>query len=81
MTQANDWASETEQRVLDEALRLVPTRGWSRDTVVAAAAAAGLSTAEAELLLPHGARDLAACCRAATTPGRWRRSRCRTPRR
>lgn len=60
MTQANDWASETEQKVLDEALRLVPTRGWSRDTVTAAAAAAGLSAAEAELLLPHGARDLAA---------------------
>jgi len=60
MTQAKDWASETEQRVLDEALRLVPTHGWSRQTVVAAAAAAGLSQPDAELLLPHGARDLAA---------------------
>jgi len=60
MTETSDWASETEQKVLDEALRLVPSRGWSRDTVVAAAAAAGLSAAEAELLLPHGARDLAA---------------------
>jgi len=60
MTESGDWASETEQKVLDEALRLIPTRGWSRDTVVAAAAAAGLSAADAELLLPHGARDLAA---------------------
>lgn len=60
MTETSDWASETEQKVLDEALRLIPSRGWSRDTVVAAAAAAGLSAAEAELLLPHGARDLAA---------------------
>jgi len=60
MSETSDWANETEQKVLDEALRLVPSRGWSRDTVVAAAAAAGLSAAEAELLLPHGARDLAA---------------------
>lgn len=60
MTEAKDWASETEQHVLDEALRLVPTHGWSRQTVVAAAAAAGLSQPDAELLLPHGARDLAA---------------------
>jgi ubiquinone biosynthesis protein COQ9 len=57
---SGDWASETEQRVLDEALRLVGTSGWSRPTVVAAARAAGLSEPEAELLLPHGARDLAA---------------------
>jgi ubiquinone biosynthesis protein COQ9 len=57
---SGDWAGETEQRVLDEALRLVGTSGWSRPTVVAAAKAAGLSEPEAELLLPHGARDLAA---------------------
>jgi ubiquinone biosynthesis protein COQ9 len=60
MTEAKDWAGETEQRVLDEAIRLASTNGWSRQTVVAAAAAAGLSEPDAELLLPHGARDLAA---------------------
>lgn len=60
MSKAKDWAGETEQRVLDETVRLAPTSGWSRQTVVAAAAAAGLSEPEAELLLPHGARDLAA---------------------
>ena len=60
MTKAPDWAAKTEQRLLDEALRLVPTSGWSGQTVAAAAAAAGLTEADAELLLPHGARDLAA---------------------
>jgi len=60
MSEAKDWAGETEQHVLDEAVRLAPASGWSRQTVVAAAAAAGLSEPEAELLLPHGARDLAA---------------------
>jgi len=60
MSETKDWAGETEQRVLDEAIRLAPTTGWSRQTVVAAAVAVGLSEPEAELLLPHGARDLAA---------------------
>jgi ubiquinone biosynthesis protein COQ9 len=60
MSDTPDWAGETEQRVLDEALRLVASSGWSRPTVVAAANAVGLSEPEAELLLPHGARDLAA---------------------
>ncbi|HEX6859530.1 MAG TPA: COQ9 family protein [Caulobacteraceae bacterium] len=60
MTTATDWAGETEQQVLDEAVRLVPSMGWSRLTVLRAAAARGLSAPEADLLLPHGARDLAA---------------------
>ena len=60
MSESQDWAGETEQKVLDEAVRLVPAMGWSRQTVIAAAAAAGLSEPEAELLLPHGPRDLAA---------------------
>lgn len=57
---STDWASETEQRVLDEALRRVASTGWSRPTVLAAARAVGLSEPEADLLLPNGARDLAA---------------------
>lgn len=56
----DDWAVAAEQRVLDAALTLAPTRGWSRVTTVAAAKAAGLSEADAELLLPGGPRDLAA---------------------
>jgi ubiquinone biosynthesis protein COQ9 len=60
MSSASDWAETTEQQVLDEAIRLAPSRGWSRPMAVEAAANAGLSEPEAELLLPHWARDLAA---------------------
>ena len=56
----DDWAVAAEQRVLDEALRLAPTRGWGRATLMAAAKAAGLSPGDAELLMPNGPRDLAA---------------------
>lgn len=60
MTKPSDWASETEQQVLDEAVRLAPGRGWTRPMAVDAARAAGLSEPEGELLLPHWQRDLAA---------------------
>ena len=60
MSKASDWASETEQQVLDEAVRLAPSRGWTRPMAVEAARNAGLSEPEAELLLPHWSRDLAA---------------------
>ena len=56
----DDWAVAAEQRVLDEALRLAPTRGWGRATLMAAAKAAGLLPGDAELLMPNGPRDLAA---------------------
>ena len=55
-----DWADTTEQRVLDEALRLAPRLGWNAGMARAAAVAAGLNAGEAQLLLPQGARDLAA---------------------
>jgi ubiquinone biosynthesis protein COQ9 len=55
-----DWAEEAEVRVLDAALTLAPRLGWSRELVVRAGAAAGLSAGETLLLLPGGARDLAA---------------------
>lgn len=55
-----DWAQTTEQRVLDEALRLAPRLGWNAGMVRAAALAAGLNAGEAQLLLPQGPRDLAA---------------------
>lgn len=54
------WADDAEQRVLDEALRLAPKAGWNAGLVSRALAAAGLSEAEGQLLLPEGARDLAA---------------------
>jgi ubiquinone biosynthesis protein COQ9 len=55
-----DWAAAAEGRVLEAALRLAPLFGWNRRLVAAAAREAGLSAGDAELLLPHGARDLAA---------------------
>lgn len=58
--EAPDWADEAEQRVLDEALRLAPKRGWTRLTARDAGRAAGLSDADVELLLPNGPADLAA---------------------
>ena len=55
-----DWADTTEQRVLDEALRLAPRLGWNPGMARAAALAAGLNAGEAQLLLPQGPKDLAA---------------------
>ncbi len=60
MTAPDDWALRTEQLVLDQALKLAPTRGWGRATLLAAAKAAGLSSGDCDLLLPNGPRDLAA---------------------
>ena len=60
MTDTTDWASATEQQVLEAALRLIPLKGWSRPMVLEAGRAAGLSAGETELLLPNGAADLAA---------------------
>lgn len=56
----SSWADDTEQRVLDEALRLAPKLGWNAGLVSRALAAAGLNDAEGQLLLPEGPRDLAA---------------------
>jgi ubiquinone biosynthesis protein COQ9 len=60
MSDTADWADKTEQRVLDEALRLAPRLGWNTGLARAAAVAAGLNAGEAQLLLPQGPRDLAA---------------------
>ncbi len=57
---SDDWASRTEQAVLDQALRLAPDLGWTWPMARAAGAAVGLSAAETELLLPRGPADLAA---------------------
>lgn len=61
MSQASEnWADDTEARVLDAALPLAGQGGWSARTVQRAAQAAGLSPGDVELLLPGGPRDLAA---------------------
>lgn len=55
-----DWASDTEEQMLDAAMSFAPETGWSALMVDRAARRVGLNKGEAELLLPHGARDLAA---------------------
>ena len=60
MAEAADWAVETEARLLDAALPHVRELGWTSRLVRRAAGLAGLTPAEAGLLLPQGARDLAA---------------------
>lgn len=60
MTDRNDWASETEARLLDAALAKAPRLGWTARLVAAAGREVGLTGPESELLLPGGPRDLAA---------------------
>lgn len=55
-----DWATSAEQRVLTAAIALAATEGWTRRTAHIAARQAGLTEADADLLMPNGARDLAA---------------------
>jgi ubiquinone biosynthesis protein COQ9 len=59
-TAAPDWAETTEQQVLDAALKIAPEEGWTSRLAIMAGKACGLSAGETELLLPHGASDLAA---------------------
>ncbi len=55
-----DWADRMEQAVLDAAIARAPTLGWNSRMVRAACEVEGLSRGDEELLLPNGARDLAA---------------------
>lgn len=57
---AADWAARAEQQVLDHALALVSHEGWTSRLARRAGRAAGFSEGETELLIPHGAADLAA---------------------
>ena len=54
------WADAAEARVVAAAVSLAPSLGWGRTLAARAAAQAGLSAADAALLLPGGPRDLAA---------------------
>jgi ubiquinone biosynthesis protein COQ9 len=60
VTTQPDWAQAAEERVLLAALAIAGDTGWNSTLVARAAEAAGLSRGDAELLLPNGARDLAA---------------------
>ena len=60
MTETDDWAERTEQTVLDAAIARAPALGWNARLVREACEACGLSRGDEELLLPNGARDLAA---------------------
>jgi len=60
MTETADWAERTEQTVLDAAIARAPALGWNARLVREACEACGLSLGDEELLLPNGARDLAA---------------------
>jgi ubiquinone biosynthesis protein COQ9 len=55
-----DWADQAEQRLLDAAIPLAGAAGWNANLLAQAGAAAGLAAGETGLLLPNGARDLAA---------------------
>ena len=57
---AGDWADEMEQAVLDAAIARAPALGWNARLARAACADRGLSVGDEEMLLPNGARDLAA---------------------
>jgi ubiquinone biosynthesis protein COQ9 len=54
------WAARAEQLLLDQAVAISPREGWTSRMVKLAGRAAGFSEGETELLLPHGAADLAA---------------------
>jgi len=60
MSEPIDWAEETEARLLSAVLAHAPRLGWTSRAMAAGARDIGISVAEAELLLPHGPRDLAA---------------------
>jgi ubiquinone biosynthesis protein COQ9 len=60
MSEPADWAEETEARLLNAMIAHAPRQGWSHRAIAAAARDIGLAVAEAELLTPHGPRDLAA---------------------
>jgi ubiquinone biosynthesis protein COQ9 len=57
---SEDWAKAAEARLLDAATGLAPDCGWTGRTIRLAAGRAGLSEAEASLLVPGGAADLVA---------------------
>jgi ubiquinone biosynthesis protein COQ9 len=60
MTDPIAWAKRQEDELLDAALRLAPQLGWTSRMVLQAGREVGLTEPETELLIPEGARDMAA---------------------
>lgn len=60
MTDTPDWAAQAEQQLLAQAIVLAPREGWTSRMAKLAGKACGYSEGETELLIPHGAADLAA---------------------
>jgi ubiquinone biosynthesis protein COQ9 len=60
MIDSTDWSQDSEQRLLEQAIRLAPLEGWTGRMTRLAGQAAGFSEGETELLLPRGPADLAA---------------------
>ncbi len=58
--ETDDWGKAAEARILNAALAHAAILGWNSRLISAAARNAGFTVPEAELLLPNGARDLAA---------------------
>jgi ubiquinone biosynthesis protein COQ9 len=56
----DDWGAAAEGQILEAALAHAGAHGWTSRLIAAAAADAGFSVPEAQLLLPNGPRDLAA---------------------
>ncbi len=54
------WAEAAEARIIAAAIPLADKLGWTGELVERAARDARITDADAELLLPHGPRDLAA---------------------
>jgi ubiquinone biosynthesis protein COQ9 len=58
--ETDDWGEAAVARILEAALPHAADLGWTTRLIAAAAADAGFSVPEAQLLLPNGGRDLAA---------------------
>jgi ubiquinone biosynthesis protein COQ9 len=60
MSEPEAWAREAEDALLEQAIRLAPSEGWTSRMARLAGQAAGFSEGETELLAPRGPADLAA---------------------
>src|SRR5690349_13505009 len=60
MSDAHTWTHAAEDALLEQAIRLAPTEGWTSRMARLAGQAAGFSEGETELLVPKGPQDLAA---------------------
>ncbi|NEX93889.1 COQ9 family protein [Caulobacter sp. 17J65-9] len=60
MIEDSGWAERKEQELLEAAIARAPGLGWNVSLADAAGRDCGLTRGERELVIPHGARDLAA---------------------